>query len=124
MRVDASFGSGHWYEGGGIYRDCFLVAANEVHVVENGLVAILVQSNSTDSTNGDSASDRGSSASSASANDDALQVKPSVEVTNEGSSSTTVIARFLIYTADSTADGTAGGTAPLASADSDPVRTF
>ncbi|KAJ9469122.1 Beta-galactosidase BoGH2A [Diplonema papillatum] len=28
IRVDASYGSGHWYEGGGIYRDVHLVCVN------------------------------------------------------------------------------------------------
>ena len=39
MRVDASYGSGHWYEGGGIYRDVTLVRAPMVHIVPNGLFA-------------------------------------------------------------------------------------
>lgn len=37
MRVDASYGSGHWYEGGGIYRPAQLVIVPPVHVVEDGL---------------------------------------------------------------------------------------
>eukprot|EP01052_Picozoa_sp_SAG31_P022624 SAG31_NODE_1808_length_7230_cov_32.785835_7_plen_468_part_00 len=39
LRVDASFGSGHWYEGGGIFRDCFIVAARKTHIAEDGLFA-------------------------------------------------------------------------------------
>lgn len=40
LRVDASYGSGHWYEGGGIYRDCFIIATQgDVFVAENGLYA-------------------------------------------------------------------------------------
>ena len=39
MRVDASYGSGHWYEGGGIYRDVQLVRAPAVHLVPDGLFA-------------------------------------------------------------------------------------
>ena len=37
VRVDASYGSGHWYEGGGIYRDTFIVATRDVHIVDHGL---------------------------------------------------------------------------------------
>jgi len=37
LRVDASYGSGHWYEGGGLYRDVQLVVVPAVHVVEDGL---------------------------------------------------------------------------------------
>eukprot|EP00039_Didymoeca_costata_P007251 m.97736 g.97736 ORF g.97736 m.97736 type:complete len:1006 (+) comp13611_c0_seq2:54-3071(+) len=39
LRVDASFGSGHWYEGGGIYRDSFIIATNEVHFTDLGVAA-------------------------------------------------------------------------------------
>ena len=37
IRTDASFGSGHWYEGGGLYRDVNLVHVPKVHVVFDGL---------------------------------------------------------------------------------------
>ena len=37
LRVDASFGSGHWYEGGGLYRDVWLHAIDQVHVASNSL---------------------------------------------------------------------------------------
>ena len=37
IRTDASFGSGHWYEGGGLYRDVTLVHVPKVHVVFDGL---------------------------------------------------------------------------------------
>jgi hypothetical protein len=37
LRVDASYGSGHWYEGGGLYRPVQLVVVPPVHVVEDGL---------------------------------------------------------------------------------------
>eukprot|EP00055_Hartaetosiga_balthica_P011807 m.55149 g.55149 ORF g.55149 m.55149 type:complete len:1043 (-) comp7742_c0_seq2:1300-4428(-) len=38
IRVDATFGSGHWYEGGGIYRPVHLVSVSrQAAVVHNGL---------------------------------------------------------------------------------------
>ena len=37
IRTDASFGSGHWYEGGGLYRDVNLVHVPKIHVVFDGL---------------------------------------------------------------------------------------
>eukprot|EP00756_Hemistasia_phaeocysticola_P022968 Hpha_TRINITY_DN15865_c4_g5::TRINITY_DN15865_c4_g5_i1::g.188348::m.188348/K01190/lacZ; beta-galactosidase len=39
LRADASFGSGHWYEGGGIYRPVSLVhvGSNATHIVRDGL---------------------------------------------------------------------------------------
>jgi len=39
VRVDGSFGSGHWYEGAGIYRGVQLVRAPALHAVEGGLFA-------------------------------------------------------------------------------------
>ena len=37
LRVDPSFGSGHWYEGGGINRPITLVATPKLHFVEGGV---------------------------------------------------------------------------------------
>ena len=38
VRADASFGSGHWYEGGGIYRPVHLVhISSTVRFVHNGV---------------------------------------------------------------------------------------
>ena len=37
LRADASFGSGHWYEGGGIYRPVHLVRVSPAHIVADGL---------------------------------------------------------------------------------------
>ena len=37
LRADASFGSGHWYEGGGIYRGVTLEHVPATHVVLDGL---------------------------------------------------------------------------------------
>ena len=38
VRTDASFGSGHWYEGGGIYRPVHLVhVPSATHIVHDGL---------------------------------------------------------------------------------------
>mgnify|MGYP002009191089 CR=1 FL=1 len=37
IRTDASFGSGHWYEGGGLYRDVNLIHVPKIHVVFDGL---------------------------------------------------------------------------------------
>ncbi|XP_065198692.1 beta-galactosidase BoGH2A-like [Sycon ciliatum] len=37
VRVDASFGSGHWYEGGGIYRKTYLIATGHTHFVHSGV---------------------------------------------------------------------------------------
>ena len=38
VRTDASFGSGHWYEGGGIYRPVHLVhIPSNTHIVHDGL---------------------------------------------------------------------------------------
>jgi hypothetical protein len=39
MRVDASFGSGHWYEGGGIYRNAWIVAAPRARIATYGVFA-------------------------------------------------------------------------------------
>lgn len=39
LRADASFGSGHWYEGGGIYRDCFITVASPPYIIDDGLFA-------------------------------------------------------------------------------------
>lgn len=36
VRVDASFGSGHWYEGGGLWRGVQLVRTHPLHLVEHG----------------------------------------------------------------------------------------
>ena len=72
LRVDASFGSGHWYEGGGIFRDCFLVAAQKVHVAEDGLFA---------PTKGES-------------------VMAQVEVVNEAAATTLATARFTVWDSD------------------------
>jgi beta-galactosidase len=37
LRADASFGSGHWYEGGGIYRPVHLVHVAPTHITRDGL---------------------------------------------------------------------------------------
>eukprot|EP00056_Hartaetosiga_gracilis_P011561 m.175817 g.175817 ORF g.175817 m.175817 type:complete len:1026 (+) comp13521_c0_seq1:161-3238(+) len=38
IRADATFGSGHWYEGGGIYRPVHLVSVpKQAHIVHDGL---------------------------------------------------------------------------------------
>lgn len=37
VRADASFGSGHWYEGGGIYRPVHLVRLDPMHFVSDGV---------------------------------------------------------------------------------------
>jgi hypothetical protein len=37
VRADASFGSGHWYEGGGLYRPVHLTHVAPLHVVRDGL---------------------------------------------------------------------------------------
>jgi len=39
VRTDPSFGSGHWYEGGGINRPLKLVVAPHVHFVQGGVFA-------------------------------------------------------------------------------------
>ena len=40
LQVDASFGSGHWYEGGGLYRDVTLIATSpHAHIVEDSFYA-------------------------------------------------------------------------------------
>ena len=39
VRADATFGSGHWYEGGGIFRPVQLVSVPSRHFVEGGLFA-------------------------------------------------------------------------------------
>jgi beta-galactosidase/beta-glucuronidase len=85
MRVDASFGSGHWYEGGGIYRDCFIVAANGVHAVENGLFAPASFS-------------RVKISSSASS----VAINPSVEITNDGTMGVKVLAKFVVQDSNGT----------------------
>ena len=37
VRADASFGSGHWYEGGGLYRPVHLTHVAPLHIVRDGL---------------------------------------------------------------------------------------
>jgi hypothetical protein len=37
LRADASFGSGHWYEGGGIYRPVYLEHVASTHITRDGL---------------------------------------------------------------------------------------
>ena len=37
LRADASFGSGHWYEGGGIYRPVHLEHMAPTHITRDGL---------------------------------------------------------------------------------------
>ena len=37
VRADASFGSGHWYEGGGLYRPVWLTHVPPTHIVHDGL---------------------------------------------------------------------------------------
>eukprot|EP01043_Picozoa_sp_COSAG02_P044063 COSAG02_NODE_3893_length_6074_cov_4.113138_1_plen_657_part_00 len=37
IRTDASYGSGHWFEGGGIYRPTWLVKLSPAHFVMNGV---------------------------------------------------------------------------------------
>ena len=37
IRADATFGSGHWYEGGGIYRPVSLIHVAPTHIVRDGL---------------------------------------------------------------------------------------
>jgi hypothetical protein len=39
VRADATYGSGHWYEGGGIFRPVQLVSVPSRHFVEGGLFA-------------------------------------------------------------------------------------
>ena len=39
VRADASFGSGHWYEGGGLYRPIQLLRLHPLHIVTDGLFA-------------------------------------------------------------------------------------
>ena len=48
LRVDASFGSGHWYEGGGLYRNVYMVATNQnLHLQsDTGLFAYTQDNNS------------------------------------------------------------------------------
>lgn len=43
VRVDASHGEGWWYEGGGIYRDVWLVKRNPQHFLTNGIYANPIQ---------------------------------------------------------------------------------
>ena len=40
VRADASYGSGHWYEGGGIYRSVHLVRLPKQHFVEHGVFVV------------------------------------------------------------------------------------
>jgi len=48
IRVDASFGSGHWYEGGGIQRRCYLMhASGPAFFTTDGLFAQTEQSTTT-----------------------------------------------------------------------------
>ena len=35
--LDATYGSGHWYEGGGIYREVYIVRQNSAHFVADGI---------------------------------------------------------------------------------------
>jgi beta-galactosidase/beta-glucuronidase len=37
VRADSSFGSGHWYEGGGLYRNVWLSRENLVHIAAHGV---------------------------------------------------------------------------------------
>ena len=37
VRADATYGSGHWYEGGGIYRPVHLIHLQPLHFVHNGI---------------------------------------------------------------------------------------
>merc|ERR1712232_1348143 len=37
VRVDASWGSGHWYEGGGLYRSVHLQRTPPLHFLNNGI---------------------------------------------------------------------------------------
>ena len=37
VRADATYGSGHWYEGGGVYRPVYLERLAPVHFVHNGV---------------------------------------------------------------------------------------
>jgi hypothetical protein len=39
VRADASFGSGHWYEGGGIFRNVRIVKTDLLHIVPHGISA-------------------------------------------------------------------------------------
>lgn len=40
VRADASFGSGHWYEGGGLYRSVHLQHMSMAHFVNNGVFVV------------------------------------------------------------------------------------
>ena len=78
LRVDASFGSGHWYEGGGIYRNTWILTAPSLHVANYGLfVPTIVADDRTDST---------SSSSS-------RVVNASVEIVNSATSATTGVVK-------------------------------
>jgi len=37
LRADSSYGSGHWVEGGGLYRNIYITAVNPVHFVHDGV---------------------------------------------------------------------------------------
>lgn len=40
VRTDASFGSGHWYEGGGLFRPVHLIVAPTLHIVQDGVYVV------------------------------------------------------------------------------------
>lgn len=84
VRADASYGSGHWYEGGGLYRPTRIVHVPAVHVAPNGLAAAAVASTSEDGP----------------ATSTTCQFSASVEVFNNGTSDAgTVSAHFDIIDA-------------------------
>ena len=37
VRADSSYGSGHWYEGGGLYRHIWLTRDDKVHIAPHGI---------------------------------------------------------------------------------------
>ena len=88
LRVDASFGSGHWYEGGGIYRNCWIIAAHELHVATDGLFVPALLPDKTEKSAGTELAA-------------GAFINASAEVTNAGQSPASVAARFTVRLAPS-----------------------
>ena len=121
LRADASFGSGHWYEGGGIYRPVRLVRTALLHLVPNSLSAVSTVLPPAEAA----AAAVGSSAAGAGAGGGAAVVRPTVRVRNGDSMAAATLQAEFSLVDDSTGDVVAAGntlTTTLAAGDADEVH--
>ena len=89
IRADATYGSGWWYEGGGLYRHNYLVATGPVHATPDGVyAACTVTGNITSHSSSDPSQGLWT---------DKAMFYPQVEVANDASTKMMMTVGFTLY---------------------------